>query len=125
MTLVFPQRPRRPLDRLSRAAIPLVVLMVAPACNRPGAQPGPPPGPPPTAVGLLTLAEKPVERTSEFIATLRSLRSTTVQPDVEGLLTRIFVKSGDRVATGAPLVQIDPDRQIAAVNSTEANRSGA
>ena len=68
---------------------------------------------------------KPVERASEFIATLRSLRSTTVQPEVEGSVTRIFVKSGDVVRAGTPLVQIDPDKQQAAVRSTEANRSGA
>ena len=74
---------------------------------------------------VLTLQPKPVERASEFIATLRSLRSSTIQPEVAGSITRIFVKAGDRVRTGTPLVQIDPDRQQAAVQSTEANRSGA
>ena len=33
---------------------------------------------------MLTLAPKPVAETSDFIATLRSLRSTTVQPQGEG-----------------------------------------
>jgi RND family efflux transporter MFP subunit len=75
-------------------------------------------------VKLLTLESKPIERASEFIATLRSLRSTTIQPDVSGSITRIFVKSGDRVREGAPLVQIDPDKQQAAVRSTEASRGG-
>ena len=72
----------------------------------------------------LTLEQKPIEQTSEFIATVRSLRSTTVQPEVDGLVTRIFVKSGDRVRAGAPLVQIDADKQQATVRSTEANRAG-
>ena len=54
-----------------------------------------------------TLEQKPIEQASEFIATLRSLRSTTVQPEVDGLVTRIFVKSGDHVSAGAPLVQIN------------------
>ena len=80
------------------------------ACNRGGAAPaGPPGGMPPASVTLLTLQPKPVERASEFMATLRSLRSTTVQPEVEGSVTRIFVKSGDVVRAGTPLVQIDPD----------------
>ena len=35
------------------------------------------------------------------------------------------MKSGDRVRAGTPLVQIDPDKQQAAVQSTEANRAGA
>jgi RND family efflux transporter MFP subunit len=76
-------------------------------------------------VKIVTLAPKPIDQSSEFIATLRSLRSTTVQPDVEGLVTRIFVKSGDRVRVGTPLVQIDPDKQQASVRSTEAGRAGA
>ena len=107
--------------------VPLLALalVAASACNRGGAAPGAPPGgPPPQGVKLLALQERPLEQTSEFIATLRSLRSTTVQPDVSGSVTKIFVKSGDRVRAGAPLIQIDPDKQQAAVHSTEANRSG-
>ena len=73
---------------------------------------------------LLTLEPKPIEQASEFIATIRSLRSTTVQPEVEGLVTKIFVKSGDHVRAGAPLVQINADKQQANGRSTEANRAG-
>ena len=80
--------------------------------------------PPPTAVQTLTLKAAPVEDASEFIATVRSLRSTTVQPDVDGIVTRILVVSGQRVNVGTPLAQINPERQEAAVSSTEANRSG-
>lgn len=95
-------------------------------CNRSGAAPQQPQGgPPPTGVKLLTLQTKPIERTSEFISSLESRQSTTIQPDVEGLVTRIFVKSGDRVRAGAPLVQIDQDKQVAAIRSAEAARAGA
>jgi RND family efflux transporter MFP subunit len=86
---------------------------------------GAPAAPPPTAVEILTIEEKPIAQTSEFIATLRSLRSTTIQPEAEGLVTRIFVKAGDRVRAGDPLVQINADRQVASVRSTEADRTGA
>ena len=75
-------------------------------------------------VATTVLASKPIEQASEFIATVRSLRSSTVQPEVEGVVTRIFVKSGDHVSKGAPLVQIKPDKQQATVRSTEANRAG-
>jgi RND family efflux transporter MFP subunit len=75
-------------------------------------------------VATTVLATKPIQQVSEFIATVRSLRSSTVQPEVEGVVTRIFVKSGDRVRSGAPLVQIKPDKQQATVRSTEANRAG-
>ena len=81
-------------------------------------------GPPPSAVKVVTLSEKPIEQSSEFIATIRSLRSTTIQPEVDGLVTRIFVKSGDHVRAGTPLVQINADKQQATVRSTEASRAG-
>ena len=94
-------------------------------CNSSGAPPQQGPGgPPPAAVKTVDLVARPIEQTSEFIATLRSLQSSTVQPEVEGLVTRILVKSGDRVRVGTPLVQINADKQRASVRSTEANRTG-
>ena len=81
-------------------------------------------GPPPAGVQLLTLDQKPIEQASEFIATVRSLRSTTVQPEVEGIVTKVLVKAGDRVRAGTPLVQINADKQQATVRSAEANRGG-
>ena len=49
-------------------------------------------------VEIVTLAAKPVEQISEFVGTVKSRRSTNIQPQVEGFITRIAVKSGDRVA---------------------------
>jgi RND family efflux transporter MFP subunit len=79
---------------------------------------------PPAGVQILTVEPHPIEQASEFIATLRSQHSTTVQPEVDGLITRIFVKAGDRVKAGTPLIQINEERQRAAVLSAEANRAG-
>jgi RND family efflux transporter MFP subunit len=108
-----------------RVAAAITVLSALAACNRGSASaPAQPAGPPAMGVSTLVLAKKPIQDASEFIATVRSLRSSTVQPEVDGVVTRIFVKSGDRVALGAPLVQIKPDKQQATVNSTEANRAG-
>jgi RND family efflux transporter MFP subunit len=78
---------------------------------------------PPADVKVLTLAAKPVPRTSEFVASIRSLNSTTVQPQVDGIVTRVLVRSGDRVRAGQPLVQVDPDKQQASLASLEANRA--
>ena len=110
---------------LARTTVSLGILILTGACNR-GAAPaaGAQGGPPATAVQIVTLEQKPIEQMSEFIATLKSLNSTTVQPEVDGFVTRIFVKSGDRVRPGAPLIQVDPERQQAAVRSTEASRAG-
>jgi len=78
---------------------------------------------PPTDVMTVTLEPKQVPRTSEFVATIRSLRSNTVQPQVEGIVRRIFVKAGDQVGPGQPLMQIDPDRQQASVVTLESQRA--
>lgn len=75
------------------------------------------------AVEVVTLVERPVEQTSEFIGTIRSRRSTTVQPQVEGFVTRILVRSGDRVDAGAALAEIDPRMQQAAVANLESQRT--
>jgi RND family efflux transporter MFP subunit len=113
------------LSTSNRLAAAVVALSAAVACNRGGAaRPAQAGGPPPMGVTTVVLAQKPIQDASEFIATVRSLRSSTVQPEVEGVVTRIFVKSGDRVSLGRPLVQIKPDKQQATVNSTEANRAG-
>jgi RND family efflux transporter MFP subunit len=79
---------------------------------------------PPAGVGIVTLQPKPIEEGSEYIATVRSLHSTTIQPQVEGVLTKIFVKSGDNVTAGTPLVQIDPEKQAQTVRNTESQRVG-
>lgn len=111
---------------IRHTVVVILGLLVAGGCNRAaqpaaGAQGG---GPPAAGVQIVTLEQKPIEQTSEFIATLKSLRSTTVQPEVDGFVRRIFVKSGDRVRPGTPLLQIDPEKQQASVRSTEANRAG-
>jgi RND family efflux transporter MFP subunit len=110
----------------SLVSVVLVVLAAGcsragnPAASSAGGRGGPPPA---TTVGIVTLENKPIELASEFISTVRSLNSTTVQPQVEGRIDRIFVKSGDTVRVGTPLVQIDPDRQTATVQSTESQRA--
>jgi RND family efflux transporter MFP subunit len=108
-----------------RLSLFIVTLAVATAaCNRAEPQAAPGLGSmPPTEVKTITLAPKPVPQASEFIAAVRSLRSTTVQPQVEGIVRRIFVKAGDRVRAGAPLVQIDPEKQQASVAAFESTRA--
>src|SRR5262245_39322394 len=88
-------------------AAALCTAALAPACGRRPAAGGPPALP----VEVVTLAERPVEQGTEFVGTVKSRRSTTVQPQVEGFITAILVRSGDRVAPGTPLMQIDPSAQ--------------
>jgi RND family efflux transporter MFP subunit len=108
-----------PVERRLPALLTLALPLLATACGRPAAAPG---GPPAVPVEAVTLAEHPVERATEFLGTVKSRRSTTVQPQVEGFVTRIRVRSGDRVQPGTPLMQIDPSMQRAAVASLESQR---
>ena len=72
---------------------------------------------------MVTLELKPVEQATEFVGTVKSRRSTTIQPQVEGFITRIAVKSGDRVGPGATLMEIDSRSQQAAISSLESVRA--
>ena len=65
----------------------------------------------------------PVSDSSEYVATLKSRDSAVIMPQVEGVLTQIFVHSGDHVAAGAALMEIDPLKQQATVKSQESARA--
>src|SRR3712207_6836083 len=82
-----------------------------------------PQGPPPTPVKVATIQSAPLADATEYVATLKSLSSTSINPQVDGYITRIHVKSGDRVQAGTPLIQIDPRRQQASVTSQDAARA--
>jgi RND family efflux transporter MFP subunit len=72
-------------------------------------------------VQLAVVRPVPIEDASEYLATIQSLSSTSIKPEVSGEVTRIYVKSGDHVTAGTPLVQIDPRRQEATVSSQAAS----
>ena len=74
-------------------------------------------------VQVLVAEPRTITDTTEYLALLKSRHSAIINPQVEGQITKIFVKSGDRVNAGAPLLQIDPLKQEAAVNSQEAART--
>lgn len=89
-------------------------------------------GPPPGALANAAVSVKlaPVEtgtlaETSEFNARLESRQSITLQPQVSGQISEIFVGSGQFVTTGTPILQIDPAEQAAAVGSTAATVEAA
>lgn len=117
----MPWNPAPAESRIRLRVLSLFALAVlAGACGKPAAAPGG--GPPAAPVEVVTLEERPVEQATEFVGTVKSRRSTTVQPQVEGFVTRILVRSGDRVRPGTPLMQIDPSMQQAAVANLESQR---
>ncbi len=83
----------------------------------------PPPQAMPVKTETVSLAAVP--RADEYVATIKSRRSASIQPQVDGSLTRILVKSGDHVRAGQILMTIDPLKQQATVDqqrSTEAQK---
>lgn len=72
----------------------------------------------PVMVQPVTLTSVP--STDIYVATIKSRRSATIQPQVDGNLTKILVKSGDDVKAGALLMQIDPLKQEATVEAQQA-----
>jgi len=71
-------------------------------------------------VQTVSVALSPVAQTSEYVATIKSRRSATLQPQVDGRLTLITVRSGDHVKSGDKLMEIDPQHQVATVESQRA-----
>jgi RND family efflux transporter MFP subunit len=65
----------------------------------------------------------PVQQSSDFVATIKSRRSVTVMPQVDGNLTELMVRSGDHVHAGQTMMEIDPRRQQALVDSQKSTEN--
>lgn len=103
-------------------AATLLLLLATCACSSGGRGQAPPSGGGiPVKVQIAEAA--PVNETSEYVATLKSRDSAVIMPEVEGQITDIYVHSGDHVAAGAPLMQIDPRKQEATLSSQEQMRT--
>lgn len=78
--------------------------------------------PPPRALPVQTvqITPEPVPQFDEYVATIKSRRSATLNPQVDGNLTQILVHSGDHVKAGQLLMVIDPAKQEATVASQAA-----
>ena len=61
----------------------------------------------------------PVPSTDTYVATIKSRRSATIQPQVDGNLTRIYVSSGAFVKAGQLLMLVNPLKQTAAVQQQQ------
>ncbi len=68
-------------------------------------------------VKTVAVSLQPVAQSNEYMATIKSRRSATMLPQVSGLVTKILVRSGDRVKAGQVLMEIDPRQQQAMVAS--------
>ena len=108
-------------NKISAHTLLLATLLFAAACQKSA----PPAGPAPQAmpVQVHIVQSQPIADSSEYLAILKSRHSAVINPQVEGQITKIFVKSGDRVKAGTPILQIDPLKQQATVSSQEASKA--
>lgn len=113
------------IQRLSNASLGLgfMVLAAGLACSKNSAQTPHAGGPPAMPVKVLQAKAVPVDDSSEYVATLKSRDSAVIMPQVEGVITQIYVHSGEKVSGGAPLMEIDPLKQQATVKSLESSRA--
>jgi RND family efflux transporter MFP subunit len=79
--------------------------------------------PPGIPVKIEVAHSVPVNDSTEYVATLKSRDSAVIMPQVEGQITQILVRSGDRVSPGSPILQIDPAKQEATVKSQVETRA--
>jgi RND family efflux transporter MFP subunit len=112
-----------PLIVNTRRVLPL--FLCAAACLVSGCKPAAPPPPAPQAmpVQVAPVTLSPVPNSDTYVATIKSRRSSTMQPQVDGNLVKIFVKSGDVVKAGQVLMRIDPLKQVASVQSQQGTQA--
>jgi RND family efflux transporter MFP subunit len=98
----------------TQPCLPLALLALT-ACAK---QAPPPAAPQAMPVQTQIIATAPVPEYDEYVSTIKSRRSATINPQVDGNLVKINVLSGDRVHAGQILMEIDPAKQEATVASS-------
>lgn len=70
-----------------------------------------------TKVQVATMQTATIEESAEFVANLQSRRSVTLRPRIQGQVSQIFVRAGERVKKGTPILKVDARQQQASVDS--------
>jgi len=114
---------RRPRAGVQTLAVALLCALVG-GCGQKSSAGGAAGGAPQAMpVQVLAVVPQKIADTTEYLAILKSRHSATINPQVEGHVTSIDVKSGDHVKAGDALLQIDPLKQEATVSSQDAARA--
>lgn len=112
------------IDRICNPLVhPLVLMLttvVAIGCGKPAADPTAAVRGQAMPVQTITVKASAVPQSDDYVATIKSRRSATLTPQVDGNLTKILARSGDRVKAGQVLMVIDPLKQQATFDAQAA-----
>lgn len=72
-------------------------------------------------VKLAAVETSSVQDASEFVSSLEAKRSVAIKPEIDGLVTQIFVKSGDSIDKGQAIARIKSDSAQAGLRQSQAN----
>jgi RND family efflux transporter MFP subunit len=114
---VFPFSKSR--TALSATSLGLAILLVT-GCAK---KDPPPPAMQAMPVQVAPVVLNPVPATDTYVATIKSRRSATMQPQVDGNLTKILVHSGQVVQAGQLLMEVDPLKQVATLQSQQGTQN--
>jgi RND family efflux transporter MFP subunit len=94
------------------ATLALSLLTAACSPSKPPGQAGGPGGPPSAIpVKWQTVASRTVTDSTQYVGNLEAKRRVQLAPRIEGRILRIFVDSGDRVAAGDKIIELQPTRE--------------
>ncbi|MEN9203965.1 MAG: efflux RND transporter periplasmic adaptor subunit [Thermostichus sp. DG_1_6_bins_120] len=99
----------------SRTALPLLCFSLLLAACRAEGPPQAMDGPPPTPVKIGAVEERMIQDSLELVASLGSQQIASINPQVSGQITQVYVQLGSQVAAGALMFEIDSSQQQAAV----------
>lgn len=109
------------VDRRTAICVAAVLLCIGGGCAKRAAKPAV--GFAATPVKSQIVQQVGIPDSSVYLSTLKSRESAAINPQVEGWIVKILVRSGERVRQGQTLMAIDPQVQEATLNSQVAARN--
>ena len=95
-------------------SLPLLLgtLLLGSCANQPQAA-----SPPPVVVEIDRVESTQVRNSTQFVARVEGVENSTIRPRASGWVKQVYVRLGDRVSAGDPLMLIDPSQQQANLES--------
>src|SRR5262245_48922601 len=100
----------------------VLAFAFASGCSAKTEQKGPPPA---REVDVYAVSASEVRETGDYLGSSIARQTVNILPQVAGYVRRIFIKPGQKVEAGDPLIEIDQRQEAAALDSASANEKSA